>query len=141
MAFTGNTACSAFLTSQWTGGVNFATATFKLALYTNSATLGVDTAAYTSTGEVVASGYTAGGVTLTVTQQPVADGRAVYVDFADATFNAALTARGALLYIDGGPAVAVLDFGEDKTSAAALVVQFPAPTATAAILRLKAVTG
>lgn len=136
MAFTGNSACNAFKVSQWTGAVNFATAVFKMALYTNAATLGVDTAAYTATGEVVAAGYTAGGETLTVTVQPTASGSTVYVDFADAVFNAALTARGALIYIDGGPAVAVLDFGSDKTSTTALTVRFPAPTATAAILRL-----
>lgn len=136
MSFTGNVACNAFKVAQWTGAVNFATAVFKLALYTNEATLGVDTTAYTATGEVVAAGYTAGGVTLTVSLQPTASGSTVYVDFGDAVFNAAITARGALLYIDGGAAVAVLDFGSDKTSTTSLTVQFPAPTVSTAILRV-----
>lgn len=136
MAFTGNTACTSFKLAQWTGDIDFATTQFKIALYTNAATLGESTSAYTSTGEVVATGYTAGGVALTVSLQPTADGSTVYVDFADATFSAALTARGALIYVDGGAAVAVLDFGADKTSIATFTIQFPAPSASTAILRL-----
>jgi hypothetical protein len=61
----------------------------------------------------------------------------VYVSFANVIFSAALTARGALIYKDGGPAVCVLDFGADKTSIAAFIVQFPAATPTSAILRLE----
>lgn len=137
MAFTGNAVCNVFKLAQWAGTINFATDTFKIALYTNVAELGEATTAYTSTGEVVSSGYTAGGVALAVNTQPTASGTVVYVSFADATFTAALTARGALIYKDGGPAVCVLDFGADKTSTAAFTVQFPAATSTSAILRLE----
>jgi hypothetical protein len=137
MAFQGNSVCNAFKLAQWAGTINFAADTFKIALYTNSAALGEATAAYTSSGEVVASGYTAGGVVLTVNTQPTASGTGVYMSFADAVFNAALTARGALIYKNGGPAVCVLDFGADKTSTSTFTVQFPAATATSAILRLE----
>jgi hypothetical protein len=137
MAFQGNSICNAFKLAQWAGTVNFATDTFKIALYTNAAELGEATAAYTSTGEVVAAGYTAGGAALVVSVQPTASGTVVYASFADATFTAALTARGALIYKDGGPAVCVLDFGADKTSTTTFTVQFPAATSTSAILRLE----
>ena len=137
MAFTGNVACNAFKVAQWNGGINFATDTYYMALYTNAATLGVDTPVYTTAGEVVASGYSAGGVPLTVTIQPAASGSTVYASFANVTINAAFTARGALIYKNAATktAVAVLDFGADKTSTVSFTVQFPAPTATAAILR------
>jgi hypothetical protein len=137
MAFQGNSVCNAFKLAQWAGTINFATDTFKIALYTNSAALGEATAAYTSTGEVVASGYPAGGATLAVNTQPTASGTVVYMSFANAVFTAALTARGALIYKDGGPAVCVLDFGADKTSTTTFTVQFPAATSTSAILRLE----
>lgn len=138
MAFTGNTPCNSFKLAAWTGGVNFATTTFKLALYTNSADLGATTAAYTATGEVSATGYTPGGVPLTVSVQPTLDGNTLVVGFSDVTINAALTARGALIYmVDGSnTAVAVLDFGADKTSTSAFTVQFPAPAASTAIIRI-----
>lgn len=137
MAFTGNVACDSFKLAQWNGSINFATDTYYIALYTNAAALGATTAAYTATGEVVASGYTAGGVPLTVSVQPVAASNTVYASFADVTINAAFTARGALIYKHGGAntAVAVLDFGADKTSTSAFTIQFPAAGATTAILR------
>jgi hypothetical protein len=121
---------------------DLATDTLKLALYTGSANLYPTTAAYTSVGEVVASGYVAGGVVLTgVTIQVAAANNVqpsvVYVDFADAVFNAALTARGALIYnaSKADRSIAVLDFGADKTSTAVFTVQMPPNTATAALLR------
>ena len=139
MAFTGNTPCNAFRLAQWNGGINFATDSYYLALYTNAATLGVDTPVYTTVGEVVAAGYAAGGVPLTVSVQPVASGSGVFMSFADAVVNAALTARGALIYKNAATktAVAVLDFGADKTSRATFTVHFPAATLTDAILRLR----
>lgn len=114
----------------------------KLALYTGSANLYPTTTAYTATGEVVASGYTAGGVILSgvtistgtaSTTQPAV----VYVDFADAVFNAALTARGALIYNSSKAdrSIAVIDFGADKTSTTTFTVQMPLNTANAALLR------
>lgn len=114
----------------------------KLALYTGSANLYPTTTAYTTSEEVVASGYTAGGVVLTgvtistgiaSTTQPAV----VFVDFDDAVWTAALTARGALLYNSSKAdrSVAVIDFGADKTSTTTFTVQMPLNTATAALLR------
>ena len=114
----------------------------KLALYTGSANLYPTTTVYSTSGEVVASGYTAGGVTLTgvtistgtaSTTQPAP----VFVDFDDAVFTAALTARGALIYNSSkaNRSIAVIDFGADKTSTTTFTVQMPPNTATAALLR------
>ena len=146
MAFTGNWTTNTFKTGLLDGVYNFNTGTtqvFKIALYTNVATLDATTTAYTSTGEVVASGYTAGGQTLVVAQIPTignATGAATtYLSFENAVFNSALTARGALIYLANGttnPTVCVLDFGADKTSASTLTVQFPAVTNTSAIIRI-----
>jgi hypothetical protein len=118
--------------------------TFKIALYTSSATLGASTTAYTTSNEVVGTGYTAGGVTLT-NIDPTSSGTTAFVDFADATWpSATITAAGALIYnttTDGGSgttnAVAVISFGGDKTSTNGdFVVQFPAADASNAIIRL-----
>lgn len=124
------------------GDFDFDTDTFKIALYTGAASIGPDTTAYTSTGEVVASGYTAGGETLTVTQVPTIGNQTgdatVYLSFANVTWTSALTTRGALIYKSGSgnPTVCVLDFGADKTSTTTFTVQFPAATNTAAIIRI-----
>lgn len=126
------------------GTFNFNSGSFKIALFDGTASIGPDTTAYTSgmTGEVVASGYTAGGQALTVTQVPTIGtqtGNAiVYLSFANVTWTAALTARGALIYQVGGgnPSICVLDFGADKTSTSTFTVQFPAATNTAAIIRI-----
>ena len=124
---------------QFSGGDNF-----KLALYVSTATLSSATTAYTTTGEVSASGqYTAGGGAL-VKPNPstsVASGVAI-VDFNDLSFTGVtLTARGALIYNTSSAvtnaAVAVLDFGGDKTATSGtFTVQFPAYTTSAAILRI-----
>ena len=115
---------------------------FKLALYTSSATLSATTTAYTTSDEVSSSGtnYTAGGLTLTVSQVPTSTGTTAFLDFDDLTFpSATLTARGALIYnlTQGNKAVAVLDFGSDKTSTAGnFTIQFPTANSTSAILRI-----
>jgi hypothetical protein len=115
---------------------------FKLALYTSSATLGAATTAYTTSDEVSSSGtnYTAGGLTLTVSQVPTSTGTTAWLDFDDLTFpSATLTARGALIYnaTQSNKAVAVLDFGSDKTSTAGnFTIQFPTANSTSAILRI-----
>lgn len=118
--------------------------TFKIALYTSSASLDAATTAYTTSNEVVGTGYTAGGVTLT-NIDPTSSGTTAFVDFADATWpSATITAAGALIYnttTDGGSgttnAVAVISFGGDKTSTNGdFVVQFPAADASNAIIRL-----
>jgi len=134
MAFTGNYTTNTFKTGLLNGDFDFAVDTIKIALYTNSATLNADTTAYTTTGEVVASGYTAGGNTLTPTVS--SSGGTSFVTFANTTWTSALTARGALIYKNGGGAICVLDFGSDKTSVTTFEVQFPPATSTSAIIRL-----
>jgi hypothetical protein len=137
MAFTGNWACNTFKTGMMNGTFNFTSGTFYMALYTNAATLDATTTAYTSTGEVVASGYTAGGLALTIAQIPTVgnSGNTAYISFDNAVWSGAITARGALIYTSGG-SVCVLDFGADKTSSATFTVQFPDPSNTSAIIRI-----
>ena len=138
MAFTGNYTCNSFKSGLLSGDFDFDTGadTIKMALYTNSATLNADTAAYTTDGEVSASGYTAGGVTLTG-EKGIANNTA-FISFADATISVStvFTARGALIYKDGGAAICVLDFGSDKTSTATFTVTFPTASSTDALIRL-----
>ena len=141
MAFTGNYTCNVFRTGLMNGTFNFTSGTFKIALYTNEATLDATTTAYTATGEVTDAGYTAGGETLTITQTPTtgnAPSTTAYISFANASWTGAITARGALIYQSGGgdPAVCVLDFGSNKTSTTTFTVQFPAATDTSAIIRI-----
>ena len=141
MAFTGNWACNTFKTGLMNGTFNFTSGTFYIALYTNAATLDATTANYTTTGEVVASGYTAGGNVLTISQTPTIGNQTgaatSYISFDNAVWNSALTARGALIYKSGdNGAICVLDFGNDKTSTSTFTVQFPANTNTSAIIRI-----
>lgn len=129
------TATTSFKTRLLDGGFNFASDTFYIALYTASANLNADTTAYTSTGEVVASGYAAQPIT--VFASPTASGGIAYITFNNVTWNAALTARGALIYKAGdNGSVCVLDFGSDKTSTTTFTVQMPANTSTSALIRL-----
>lgn len=134
MAFTGNYTCNSFKSGLINGDFDFDTDTIKMALYTNSATLNEDTAAYTATGEVSASGYTAGGVTLTV-EKGISNNTA-FISFENATVSAAITARGALIYKSGGAAICVLDFGSDKTSTTTFTVTFPTASSADALIRL-----
>ena len=110
--------------------------TFMIALYTSAASLDATTTVYTATGEVVGTGYSAGGQTLTVVTVG-SSGTTAFTGFTDVTWTAALTARGALIYnsTQGNRAVAVLDFGADKTSVTTLTVQFPTTNATSALIR------
>lgn len=112
---------------------------FKIALYTSAATLGAATTAYSATNEVVGSGYTAGGNTLT-NVAPTSSGTTALLDFADTTWAAAsITANGALIYnsTQGNRAVAVLAFGGDKTSTGgSFTIQFPVADASNAIIRI-----
>lgn len=123
------------------GGVHdLDTDVIKLALYTSAATLDASTTVYSSTNEVSASGsYSAGGGTLTGAAITTS-GTTAIVDFSDITFTSAtITARGALIYNSSksNKAIAVLDFGSDKTSTAGnFTVQFPAATASDAIIRI-----
>lgn len=143
MAFTGNYMPTSFKIQLLNGLQNFSANTFKIALYTSSATLDANTTAYTTSNEVPSTGnYTAGGNTLSVTTTPTngGSGTTAYIDFADTTWSAAtITARGALIYNNSqsNAAVAVLDFGSDKTSTDGdFTVQFPAATNTTAIIRI-----
>jgi len=134
--------CTSFKQELLVGTHNFTNSTgdtFKLALYTSSATLGASTTAYTTTGEATGTNYSAGGSNLT-NVTPFATGTTAVVDFSDLTFSTAtITARGCLIYnsTDSNKAVAAIDFGGDKTSTAGdFTIVFPTPTATGAIIRL-----
>jgi len=147
MAITTNAICNSFKKELLQGKHDFdaASDTYKLALYTSAATLGASTENYTTSNEVANTGaYSAGGGTL-VNQGVKVSSAVAITDFADLSFTGVtLTARGALIYnttTDGGTgttdAVAVLDFGGDKTATAGtFTIQFPAFTTSAAILRL-----
>jgi hypothetical protein len=135
MAFTGNFTCNSFKNGLLEGAFNFDSGTFYIALYTNNATLNADTSAYTTIGEVVASGYTAGGEVLTPTQS-ISNGVS-FVSFGSVSWSGAFTARGALIYKAGdNGAICVLDFGSDKTSTTTFTVTFPTASSTDALIRL-----
>jgi len=115
---------------------NLLTDTIKIALYTGNASLDSTTTAYSSTNEVVATGYTAGGNTLTgVTVQT--SGYTAYVNFANTSWASALTARCALIYnaSKDNKSIAVIDFGSDKTSTTTFLITMPANTSTTALIR------
>ena len=117
--------------------------TFKIALFTSSATMSASTTAYATTNEVSGTGYTAGGNTLT-NVDPTTSGTTALTDFADTTWSSSsITARGALIYNSSttagsaNRAVAILDFGADKTSTSGdFTIQFPAADASNAIIRI-----
>jgi hypothetical protein len=146
MAFTGNFTTNTFLVGLLDGTFDFGTGTtqvYKIALYTNAATLDATTTAYTSTGEASGGNYAAGGQALTISQVPTIGNQTgmatAYLSFTNAAWTGSITARGALIYLDNGttnPAVCVLDFGSDKTSTSTFTVQFPAVTNTSAIIRI-----
>jgi hypothetical protein len=115
------------------------TDTFKIALYTSAANLDASTTVYTTSNEVTGTGYTAGGNTLTGATVTLT-GTTAFVDFSDTSWSTAtITARGALIYNSSksDKAVAVLDFGSDKTSTGGtFTIQFPVNDATNAIIRI-----
>lgn len=134
MAFTGNFTTNTFKEGLLKGDFDFDVDTIEIALYTNAATLDAATTAYTTVGEVVGTGYTAGGNVLVPTVL-ILDGVA-FTTFANTSWSGSFTARGALIYKDGGGAICVLDFGSDKTSTTIFQVQFPPATSNSAIIRL-----
>jgi hypothetical protein len=137
MPFTGNYLCTSFKVGLLGASFDFATPTtdvYKIALYDNAAAFDASTTAYTTDNEVVASGYTAGGLVLTPTVSY--DGTTSFLSFANVTWTSALTARGALIYKVGGSSICVLDFGSNKTSTSTFTVEFPAASSTTAIIRL-----
>tara|TARA_R110002096_G_scaffold6172_1_gene28217 strand:+ start:1960 stop:2412 length:453 start_codon:yes stop_codon:yes gene_type:complete len=149
MAFSGNFMCTSFKKELMLGAHDFDASsgdTFKIALYTSSATLNAATTAYATTNETSGTGYTAGGGVLTAID-PTTSGTTAFVDFADETFSSAtITARGALIYNTTpnttsialtNPSVIVLDFGSDKTSTSgAFTIVFPTADASTAIIRI-----
>ena len=143
MAFSGNFMCTSFKKELMEGVHDFLNSggdTFKIALYTNSASFNAATTAYTTSNEVTGTNYTAGGNTLTRVN-PASSGTTAFTDFADTTWSSStITARGAMIYNDtasGNPAVVILDFGSDKTSTNGdFTVVFPAADASNAIIRI-----
>tara|TARA_B100002019_G_scaffold233984_1_gene208091 strand:+ start:14465 stop:14911 length:447 start_codon:yes stop_codon:yes gene_type:complete len=147
MAFTGNYMCTSFKKELMEAKHDFTNSsgdTFKLALYTNSASFTASTTAYTATNEISGTGYSAGGGTLT-NVTPTTSSTTAFTDFADLTFSTAtITARGALIYNTTAGSgsgttnsVIVLDFGSDKTSSAGdFTIIFPTADASNAIIRI-----
>jgi hypothetical protein len=131
--------CNSFKEELLEGIHDFLNDTFKVALYTNNATIGPDTTAYTTSNETSGAGYTAGGNTLTGVAVALSQGIA-YVDFGDTTWTSGnFSARGALLYNSSkaNRAVAVFEFGEVKTvSSGNFQIQFPPANFTDAVVRI-----
>ena len=133
--------CTIFKQNCLSALENFAVGTpytYKIALYTASADLNETTLVYTTTGEIIGTGYTAGGKTLTISQVPASSGYTAYVSFSNVTWTpASFTTRGALIYNSTtGSAVAVLNFGADKTPTTSFTITFPTADASNAIIRL-----
>lgn len=132
--------CTIFKQDCLSGRVNFAVGTsyvYKIALYTALADLSPSTLAYSTTNEITGTGYTAGGQVLTVIPPSSLD-QTAYVSFLPVTWNpASFTTRGALIYNSTtGSAVAVLNFGSDKTATNTFTITFPTNNASDAIIRL-----
>jgi hypothetical protein len=134
--------CTSFKQEILVGTHNFTATsgnTFKLALYTSSASLGAGTTAYTTSNEVSGTGYTAAGAALT-SVTPTTSGTTAFCDFADLTFSSStITANGALIYNDtqSDKAVCTLAFGGDKTSTSGdFTISFPTADASSAIIRI-----
>ncbi len=139
MAFQGNFSCNTLRSGMASGSFNFSSDTFRLALYTNAATLDQNTTAYTTDGESSGGDYVAGGqiVTVTVGTELASSGSIVFINFSSPAWTGAITARGALIYKAGdNGAVCVLDFGSNKTSSSTFTVTMPANTSTSALIRL-----
>jgi hypothetical protein len=130
------TQTTSFKKELYQGIHDLSTDTIKIALYTASADLNAATTVYSSTNEVVASGYTAGGKTMTGVAIN-SDGYVAYVNWANVSWTTAVTARCALIYnaSKANRSVAILDFGSDKTSGTTFLITMPANTSTAALIR------
>lgn len=131
--------CSSFKQQILLGEHDLDTDVIKIALYTSAATLSAATTVYSTSDEVTGTGYTAGGNTLAGATVSLS-GTTAFADFSDTTWSAAtITARGALIYNSSksNKAIAVLDFGGDKTSTAGdFTVQFPTNDASSAVIRI-----
>ena len=139
MAFTGNAFCTSAKVGFLTGTYIPLSDTMKIALYTSTATLDATTTVYTTSNEVVGTGYTAGGNTL-AGNAISSSGTTAWITFSDSSWTTAtITARGALIYDStrSNAAIAVLDFGSDKTSTAGtFTVQMPVAAASTALIRI-----
>lgn len=134
------TQCTGFKVNLLSGLENFAastTYTYKIALYNANATLNASTLTYSTDNEITGTGYTAGGKVLTPVVPNSADGVA-FISFANVTWTpASFTCRGALIYNSTtGAAVAVLNFGSDKTATTSFTVTFPTADSSNAIIRI-----
>lgn len=136
--------CTSFKVGLLNGEFDFGsgtTQTFKVALYTSAANLSAATTAYSSANEASGAGYSPGGTDLSVSVLPTSTGTTAFLSFSDVTWPATtITARGALIYKDGlvtKPAIAVIDFGEDKqTNAGNFTINFPLADAANAIIQI-----
>jgi hypothetical protein len=131
--------CSSFKQQLMLGEHDLDTDVIKMALFTSAATLSAATTAYSTSDEVVGAGYTAGGNTLAGAVVTLS-GTTAFADFSDTTWTSStITARGALVYNSSksNKAIAVLDFGSDKTSTSGdFTVQMPPATAADALIRI-----
>lgn len=130
------TQTTSFKKELYTAVHNLSTDTIKIALYTANVDLNEDTTVYSSTNEVVATGYTAGGQIMTGVAIS-SSGSVAYVNWANVSWSGAITARCALMYnvTQGNKSIAVLDFGSDKTSTTTFTITMPANTSTTALIR------
>lgn len=135
--------CTSFKVDLLSGTQNFVSGTgntFKMALYTSSATLGATTTAYTTSNEITGTGYTAGGNTLAVSTSPTSSGTTAFLSFTDTSWTTAtFTCRGALIYnsTNSNKAVAVFDFGSDKqVVGGTFTITFPTADSTSAVIRI-----
>lgn len=135
--------CTSFKVELLNGLQNFTASTgntFKMALYTSSATLGATTTVYTTSNEITGTGYTAGGNTLVVSVSPTSSGTTAYLSFTDTSWtNATFTCRGAMIYnsTNTNRAVAIFDFGSDKqVVAGTFTITFPTADSTSAVIRI-----
>jgi len=130
------TQTTSFKKELYQGVHDLSTDTIYIALYTAAADLNAATTVYSSTNEVVATGYTAGGQIMTGVAINT-DGYTAYVNWANVVWTSALTARCALVYnvTQGNKSIAVLDFGSDKTSTTTFTITMPSNTSTTALIR------
>lgn len=142
MSFTGSYITNSFQTEVFGGIHVFGTDTFKIALYTSSATLNASTTAYSSTNEVSGTGYVAGGTSLSgysLTSWATANGTVITISWNNPAWaSSSITARGALIYNSSkaNRSVMVIDFGSDKTTSnQTFTVVLPSNTANTAIIR------
>lgn len=140
MAFTGNYVCTSFKVGLLQGKHDFTTHVFKVALYTNAATLNELTSAYSATNEASGTGYTAGGMALSGAAITTSGTTVMLTFTSPAWTTVTLVARGALIYNStaaGNPTMCVLDFGADKTKTAAnLTIVMPPVDVSNALFRL-----